>query len=173
MPGTNTEAATKARLAGAVPVSVLSRELKEFMSKYGLERKDLPEILDLPDGTIGSILYSKRRPTAESGTAAKIRKGIRDYNPRTCKLRKLKSSEVFPVLKRLRKENGLSITEFTEIIGIPRWKYYRLQNGRTPMVPAEEVRIMIANFNDWKRMQEQQWQRDAFAVQLTKPAKGA
>lgn len=147
--GTTTVEANKARLKNATPTEELAEEIIEFRDQWHLDIHALVDIFGLSDGTINSILYNRDRTLAEAKTVEKIRKGIREYNPRTCRHRKLPCSEVGPALRKIQRQHNLKVWQLAEILGITRVKCSSILIQKQKTVPVEDMRNMLVRYNKW------------------------
>lgn len=143
-------------MAGSVCAREVAAEIREFGSRYGLNTYGLMAVLELPEGTLNTILYNSRRGRVEKPTVDKIRRNMKVYDPRTCRHRQLTGSELAEVFDRIRQKHGLTWTRLAEIMGKNRDWMNVVRFSKSRKVPAEEVREMMWRYHEWLRWRERQ-----------------
>lgn len=154
--------ADRARLAGAEPRTLIAAELREFKDQWNLYEKDLAKIVGLPFQTLHSIMVDSDGLVYKK-TIDKIREGIANYNPRTCRYRRVHKTEARKAFLMIKNKHGWSWPRVAEATGYPTAKIHQLMSDKTNMqtVSIEIVRNALINYQDYLKRRAETLQRES------------
>lgn len=148
---------------GAVSAEIMRVEINDFRYKWHINFSDLPHVLESPRGCLNRILYCSDSGMVKKATAEKIRRAIRDYDPRTCQYRKLPREEVAKSLTLLKNKHNFTWKELAEVLGVERvtLRDYVIDSSRLKYVRIEAMRTMLINYNEWLKKRAETLLREA------------
>lgn len=143
--------ANEVKFKDAVDPVELRKEIVEFRDKWNFTNVDLVNIFDTPMGTVAGIIApSKAKTYVMPYTASKIRKAIRNYDPRSCRYRRLDKADVAKTLYQIKNKHNWTWDQMSEVLGYPKNKLWQIVSpaSEKKYVHIETVRDMLVNYND-------------------------
>lgn len=154
--------ADKVRFTGSVPRPELAKEIREFKDQWNLYEKDVAKILGVPFHTLHSILISEEG-VAYKRTVDKIRAGIENYDPRTCRYRRIHKTEARKAFQRIKDKHGWTWPQVCEATKYPHHKLMQILSDKTNQqtVCIEVVRNALINYQDYLKRRAETLERES------------
>lgn len=166
MPNRDVTNANLEKYRGAVEVVEIREELEKFRTRWNIDRRYIARILGMPEGTIMSLFYDSKSNIVLRDTAAKIRKGIKEYDSRTCVYRKIHKEEASKWLMNIKERHQLETwNEVAEVVDYPITKIWQIRSpaSQKRFVHINDMRHMMIAYNEWVKERAARWKWEGVA----------